>query len=287
MAVMNVYDSLKPWPDGTEIKALRIYQTFCMSVPSGRPPHETGRRIAEASDSVNLARRIIGTVPVESDGSAHFKVPARRELYFQALDADGLAVQSMRSATWVQPGERQACQGCHEPKHRAPVQPARVALALQRPPSEPTPDVDGTDPFSYPRLVQPVLDRKCVGCHTAHHEKLAAGVEGRPAPMLDSEVVSDPRLRRTKVYRSYSSLVHDYAFWRYGDHYRTIPGKFGARASKLYQMLKAGHHDVKLTDEEMHRITVWLDSSSNFYGVYEKQGGLAQLRGEIVMPTLE
>ena len=61
----------------------------------------------------------------------------------------------------------------------------------------------------------------------------------------------------------------------------------GSSASKLYQMLKEGHHDVKLSDEEMHRITVWLDSCSIFYGVYEKEGGLAQLEGKIVYPTLE
>jgi len=37
----------------------------------------------------------------------------------------------------------------------------------------------------------------------------------------------------------------------------------------------------------MHRIAVWLDSCSIFYGVYEKEGGEAQLRGEIVRPTLQ
>ena len=287
MAVMNVYDSIREWPEGTEIKALRIYQTYSMAVPSGRPPHETGRRIAEAGDSVNLARRIIGTVPVEEDGSAYFKVPALREVYFQALDKDGLAIQSMRSATWVQPGEMLTCQGCHEPKAKAIVPPKKVAIALKRKPSIPKPEADGTNPFSYPRLVQPVLDKKCVGCHTEHNKKLAAKtIKGKQAPLLDREIVKSRNLRGTQVYRSYDSLIN-LAFWSYGDHYRTIPGKFGAKASKLYQMLEKGHHDVKLTKEEMRRITVWLDSCSNFYGVYSKEGGEAQLRGEIAMPTLE
>ena len=280
MAVMNVYDSLKPWPENTEIKALRIYQTYPMAVPSGGPPHETGRRVAEASDSVNLARRIIGTVPVEKDGSAHFTVPALRELYFQALDKDGLAVQSMRSATWVQPGETLVCQGCHEPKHTAIAPPKTFATALKRKPSIPKPDVDGTNPFSYPRLVQPVLDKKCVACH----EK---GVNGKKGPPLDHTIVKDKRLKNTQVYRSYQSLIHNYAFLSYGDGYRTTPGKFGAKASKLYEILIKGHHGVKLTEEEMHRITVWLDSTSNFYGVYSKERGEAQLRGEEVWPTLE
>ncbi len=36
-----------------------------------------------------------------------------------------------------------------------------------------------------------------------------------------------------------------------------------------------------------HRLALWLDSASMFYGVYEKEGGEAQLRGEIPKPTLE
>ncbi|MBT4817322.1 MAG: hypothetical protein HON70_16580, partial [Lentisphaerae bacterium] len=69
--------------------------------------------------------------------------------------------------------------------------------------------------------------------------------------------------------------------------YRTTPGEFGARASKLYHLLVKGHHGVKLPPEDLHRITVWLDSCSLFYGVYEKEGGLAQLKGKIARPTLE
>ncbi len=280
MAVIDAYDSLKPWPEGTQIKALRIYQIYPCSVPSGNPPHEVGLRIKEAGDSVNLARRVVGTVPVEEDGSAYFTVPALKELYFQALDENGLAIQSMRSATWVQPGEFLTCYGCHEPKHRAVVQSKPRPLALQRAPSVPTPDVEGSSPFSFPLLVQPVLDRKCMSCHEKNVEK--------GAPPLDRTVVTSNTMRGrpTKVFRSYDSLK-DYAFTSYGDQYRTIPGKFGARASRLYQMLHAGHHDVQLTKEELHRITLWLDSLSNFYGVYEKEQGQTQLRGNIAYPTLE
>jgi len=52
-------------------------------------------------------------------------------------------------------------------------------------------------------------------------------------------------------------------------------------------LLTEGHYKVKLSAEEMHRITVWLDSCSPFYGVYEEEAGQAQLRGEVVRPTLE
>jgi hypothetical protein len=243
-----------------------------MSVPSGPNPHETGLRIASARDSVVPVRHVIGTVPVEEDGSAHFTVPANRELFFQALDKEGLAVQSMRSATHVRDGEQLVCAGCHEPKHRAVETSAKVPLALRRPPSRPVPDVDGSNPFSYPRLVQPVLDRHCVSCHEKHPDK---------APNLGREPIEN------RWYASYNNLVRKYGFHNYGDGYRTTPGRFGARASGLYNLLAKGHHDVALPREDLHRIVLWLDCTSMFYGVYEKEGGEAQLRGERAMPTLQ
>lgn len=275
LVLINVYDTLTPWPQHIKIKSLRVYQIVPMSVPSGAPPHETSLREPTAGDSVVLARYVLGTVPVEEDGSAHFSVPARKELFFQALDEKGLAVQSMRSATYLQPGEMLVCQGCHEPRHRAPETPGSIPMAMRRKPSNLKPDVDGTNPFSYPRLVQPVLDKQCVQCHQNHPNK---------APRLDREVVAKGR---QKWYASYHTLAPEYGFWKYGHRHRTIPGKFGARASKLYNMLQKGHHDVRLSNEEMHRITVWLDSCSIFYGVYEKEAGIAQLQGKIVYPTLE
>jgi len=275
LALVNVYDTLTPWPEDIKIKSLRVYQILPMTVPSGDPPHETSLREPTAGDSVVLTRYVLGTVPVEEDGSAHFTVPARKELFFQALDDNGLAVQSMRSATYLQPGETLVCQGCHEPRHRAPKTPLNIPAAMRRKPSELKSDVDGTNPFSYPRLVQPVLDKHCLQCHAENPDK---------APRLDREVIARGR---QKWYASYHSLAPKFGFWQYGGRHRTIPGKFGARVSKLYKLLQNGHYDVELSAEEMHRITVWLDSCSIFYGVYEKAGGIAQLEGKVVYPTLE
>ncbi|UCG48394.1 MAG: discoidin domain-containing protein [Phycisphaerales bacterium] len=278
LAVVNVYDTLKPWPETMKVKSLRVYQILPMTVPSGAPPHETSLREPTAGDSVVLTRYVLGTVPVEEDGSAHFTVPARKELFFQILDEDGLAIQSMRSATYLQPGEQLVCQGCHEPRHRAPGAPSRLPKAMTREPSKLKAGVDGTNPFSYPRLVQPVLDKHCAQCHADNPED---------APRLDSEVIAKGNGGRQRWYTSYHSLAPEYGFWSYGGRHRTIPGKFGARVSKLYKLLQEGHYDVKLSEEEMHRIVVWLDSCSIFYGVYEKEGGIAQLQGKVVYPTLE
>jgi hypothetical protein len=270
MAVVNVLNTLKPCPPGAKIKELRILQLLPCSVPSGFPPHETGQRIEGAGDSVVPARWVLGTVPVEADGSAYFKVPANRELFFQLVDDRGMAVQSMRSGTAVRKGEQLVCNGCHEPKHKAAATVSSVRLALRRAPSAPKPDVDGSNPFSYPRLVQPVLERVCIGCHEKNIAK---------APNLTRQPIAN------RWYASYGSLL-PYAFTNYRDHYRTVPGDFGARGSKLVQMLDHGHHDVKLSPEDFHRLTLWLDCSSIFYGVFEKEGGEAQLRGERASPSL-
>jgi len=215
---------------------------------------------------------VLGTVPVEEDGSAHFVVPAYRELFFQAIDERGMAINSMRSATHARNGEKLVCQGCHEHKSHASKTPAVVPIALRRAPSKPTPDVDGSNPFSYPRLVQPVLDRNCASCHEQNKDK--------KAPSLAKEPIAN------KFYASYNNLVK-FGFTAYGDGYRTIPGKFGARASKLIEMLENGHHDVKLSNEDFHRLTLWQDCMSMFYGVFEQEPGEAQLRGEIAHAKLE
>jgi hypothetical protein len=298
ITIADVYKSLHAWPSGTVITALRVWQVFPLSVASAEVTHNIGIQIPEGSDSINMARVVLGTVPVEKDGSAHFTVPAGVEIFFQALDANGCAVQSMRSATALVPGERLSCQGCHEPKAGAPEQaPVTASIAAKRPPSTPAPGPDGSNPFSYPRLVQPVLDKHCVACHA--EKTKAAKVGDKVPPRLDSEIATQPANnwmnKPTQYFTSYISLAQPYGYVSYGaggnwnspSFYRTFPGKFGAAASKLYPMLKAGHHDVKLSPDEMSRIVTWLDSVCQFYGVYEGPGGEAQLAGGTATPTLQ
>jgi hypothetical protein len=272
ISIVNVNDSWVPLPKDAKIKELRVLQIIPMSVPSGKPPHEVGLREPTSMDSVVLPRYVLGTVPVEADGSVHMTVPAQKEILFQLIDENGLAVQSMRSATYLQPNETLVCEGCHEQRHRAPLRPDNVPLAMRRAPSKPVPDAEGSNPFSYPRLVQPVLDRHCVSCHSP---------DGEAAPNLAREPI------KNHWYASYVSLVKDYGFYSYGNPVVTKPEAFGAKTAKLYHLLKNGHYDVKLSEEELHRLTLWLDCCSIFYGVYEKEGGLAQLQGDVVLPTLE
>jgi hypothetical protein len=117
-------------------------------------------------------KTVLGTTPVHEDGSAYFTVPARTPVYFQALDARGRVVQTMRSWSTLQPGETQSCVGCHEHKNQAPpTENYGHTLALRQPPA--TLDNQGKKPagFSFAREVQPILDRHCVRCH---HDREAA-----------------------------------------------------------------------------------------------------------------
>ncbi len=272
IAVTNVYDSDFHWPEGTEVAALRVIQVLPKTTPPVDQP-----RIGAATET--NARAVLGTVPVEPDGSAYFEAPVGKLIYFQALDRRGLAVQSMRSGTYVHPGETLVCQGCHEPKHRPPAANRGIALALQRPPSKLQPELDGSNPFNYPRLVQGVLDRHCVECH---RQRKAIDLSGAPGA-------------KHGWTRSYENLAPKYGFYftvsngtiNSGVHggSRTTPGRFGARAAPLLPYLDERHYGVRLSDDDFHRLTLWLDCNSEFYGAYHDP--LAQARGSVVTPQLD
>jgi len=272
VAVMNVYDSDFAWPAGAKVAALRIVQLLPKSTP---PPDKPRIGIARQTN----ARASLGTVPVEPDGSVHFQAPVGVPIYFQALDERGMAIQSMRSVTYVHAGERLTCQGCHEPKRRPPAPGGPLPLALRREPSPLRPDAAGSNPFSYVRLVQPVLDRHCAPCH---REKEAVDLSGEPKGKFGWTA-------------SYANLAEEFGFYfhvyngsiKTGVHggTRTVPGAFGARAAKLMDYLGPDHYGVALPPDALRRITLWLDLNSEFYGAYEKTE--AQARGEVVEPSLQ
>ncbi len=272
IAVMNVYDSDFDWPPDTEIDALRI-----IHVPPKTTSPVNQPRIGAARQT--NARAVLGAVPVEPDGSAYFEAPVGKAIYFQALDPQGRAVQSMRSATYVHPGEQLTCQGCHERKHTPPPAHQDLPLALRRNPSPIQPEPEGSRPFNYVRLVQGVLDRHCVDCHQQEGALDLSGVIEGPHGFS----------------RSYTNLASDFGFFYDSTNgslhrpgrggARTEAGRFGARAARLSEYLDESHYGVQLSEEDRRRIIVWLDANSEFLGAYEDAA--AQSRGEIVWPSLD
>ncbi|MEI7901845.1 MAG: NPCBM/NEW2 domain-containing protein [bacterium] len=271
VGLINVYDSIYPMTNLPRIVSLRIIQLLPKTTPFANNP-----RIGFGDQK--SARMVLGTVPVEDDGSAFFTMPVNRPVYFQALDAEGMAVQSMRSATYVHPGETLTCLGCHNSPTTGYGMSKSQPKALKRKPSALKPDLPGSKPFSYTLLVQPVLDKNCVACH------VKSAAEGKKAPDLSAGT----KKGGNDFFASYDSLRTFTFFWNeagWDNIPDSKPGKIGARASKLYQMLAKGHHDLKLSKEDLHRLTLWLDCNSDFYGSYENLP--EQKEGKVVWPTLE
>jgi hypothetical protein len=254
-----------PFPDGRRIVELRVFQVL----PKTDSHIANDPRIGYAN--AESARMLLGTAPVEQDGSAYFRAPAKKPLYFQAVDDSGRAVQSMRSITYLQPGERRSCIGCHEGPNVIP--PTGIPLAAGRPPSVLKGGPDGTIPMSFPRLVQPVIEAHCVKCHSP--------TSASPAkPSLVAEAKGDFTI-------SYDSLRKYVRWHEWGDksisQIATRPGRIGADESPLTQILSdQTHAALKIPDDDLRRIYLWLDANAPFYGVYEKSNRLAQRSGAVV-----
>ncbi len=261
--VSDVRKSLLPMPPDRQIAQLRVFQLL----PKSRSDGAADPRIGHP-DQAN-ARMLLGTVPVENDGSVYFRAPANKPLYFQAVDQAGRAVQGMRTVVYLQPGERRSCVGCHEPPGTAPE--SRPMLAAMRGPSAIEPGPDGTRPFGYPRLIQPLLDQYCTRCH-----------DGTAGPDK-SELVLTGALTEP-FSRSYENL-QPYLRWPSPDEV-TRPGQLGADSSPLAAVLTDDHHRqyVPLPDEVLRTFYLWLDAHVPFYGSYEVEDLRAQKMGRAIAP---
>jgi len=269
--VTDVRESHFPMPEDRRIVELRIFQVL----PKSRTHVANDPRIGYAN--AESARMLLGTVPVEADGSAYFRAPAGKPLYFQAVDNRGRAVQSMRSVTYLQPGERRACVGCHEPRNRTAVSRRPLPLATRRAPSAIKPGPDGTRPFSFPRLVQPVLGKHCVRCHDGDSgpDKSEIALTGEPAGQF------------TESYQNLKPFVKWYEWGGASiEPIVTRPGRIGADESPLTKVLTDAVHapHLKLEDDELRRLYLWLDGNAPFYGTYETETRLAQKTGRSVPP---
>ncbi len=264
ISLTNVYNSDFEWPTGTKIEALRIIQV--VPKPWSCP---LGNNMALGWSVGAVARMVLGTVPVEEDGSAYFLAPINCEIYFQALDSLGMAVQSMRSGTYVHQGENLSCLGCHENKWQTspPVSPS----AFTRPPSPITQEPEGSLPLNFHRLVKPVFENTCLPCH----EKEGKGLMSFE---YNTDFETPGELRKWAFYYDAASTSAST-----GQGMRSEAGNFGAQASKLGKALLKTHMD-RITPEEFRRVVVWLDANSmNMAACHDFE---AQMDGEVVWPLL-
>jgi len=205
-------------------------------------------------------KRILGTVPVEKDGSAYFEVPSDRFVFFQLLDKDGMMVQSMRSGTIIQSGEQQGCTGCHENRTESVPLSGGMPLAMRRQPSTLAGWHGGQRLFSYQREIQPIFDRHCVSCHDF----------GKAAGKV-LNLAGDRTIVFNASYIDLWSL--GYLSCIGGGPAQIQPARsWGSHRSKLAAVLREGHPDhggVKLSGKELESILTWIDLNAPYYPTYE------------------
>jgi len=151
-----------------KVKYLRVIQSDARTYTTWHKTYQTAGPAISATQADSV-KRILGTVPVESDGSICFEAPPGKALHFQLLDKDFRCIQTMRSFTGVMPGEVRGCLGCHELQNTAGVAApgrSKTGIALRKPPAKLTaPPWGASVSIGYERFVQPILDRYCGKCH--------------------------------------------------------------------------------------------------------------------------
>ncbi len=285
MVLTDVYQGLGEVPRGT-VRSLRIVQVFPKTTWLVNQP-----RIGVAGEE--NGRAILGTVPIEADGSAHFEVPAGKPLLFQVLDDRGMAFQTMRSLTFVQPGERTSCVGCHEHRMSSPLSEARPPLALRRAPSKIEPGELGGRPFGFVEVVQPVLDKHCVGCHGGEKTEAGLDLSGKPEEGFTRSYLAlcgPPKAWKSRQFDPALAESHLVPRFVQRNVIQMTPagGVYGARGSRLMRLLLDGHEEVELGPEDIRRLAAWVDMNATFYGVYDPAEQVRQLAGERVeMPDIQ
>jgi len=262
VVMSDVYVGLEGVPRGT-IKYLRVMETVPRPWAARRFWDGDSKYQQHAVVSMNThlhVKQLHGIVPVEEDGSAHFRVPADKNLFFQALDEDFMEVQRMRTFVNFRPGERRSCIGCHEMRKWAPA--SKPVLALRHPPHDPAPQPGeaAPRPLYYPTDVQPILDKHCVACHNPEKPEGDLDLSGELTELFN---------------RSYENILSKglVAVWREndpktGDASPIPPYTLGSHASRLITLIREGHEDVKLSREEFIALVTWVDANAPYYGSY-------------------
>jgi hypothetical protein len=231
------------------VKPITQRATISRDVPNGAP------------------KRILGIVPVDPDGSVSVRVPSGVPLQIQALDENFMAVMTERSFHYLHPGERRGCVGCHEQPGTS-LTPSQNLLT--RAPRELIPVLDQADGegISFPKHVQPVLDKHCIRCH---------GLDGGKAT-AKMNLIPDPTVRNN-FSRPYEALLaytrtiglkaksggEQNSISRPMDYY-ALGGSFIEKYTKAHVEKKTPGLDIK-KDEFQHFIN-WLDVNAQYGGTF-------------------
>ncbi len=239
-------------------------------------------------------KRILGTVPVEKDGSVNFKVPAGKALHFQLLDENYRCLQIMRSFTGVMPGETRGCVGCHELKNTTPSQ---SGIALTKPSKELTPPPWGSEvSIGYERFCQPILDKYCGKCHQGNgkaRETLDLTLRGglkeigitdekllpfkQPYLTLIGKFKMPRNIKMPKGMKKVNSKTPGFAIAgcipveylgaSFNSDETLKPMTMLSYTSPLIKMVMTGSHKgVKIEGNDLRRLIAWIDTNCVYRG---------------------
>ena len=220
-------------------------------------------------------KRVVGDATVYPDGSAYFEAPARTPLYFQCLDENNRAVQTMRSWSTLQPGEKASCVGCHEDKDQVPLPQGYTSLALRSGVQKLEPFYGESRGFSFPKEIQPILDAKCVECHRQKGEMDLSG-----APVVDE--VAKRRWNQAYLNLTGAALAERKRGAFQGDagsgpcvwvSSQSVPEMIpprsvGSMASPMIDLLLDGHGE--LNRQELDKFIAWIDLGVPYCGDYRE-----------------
>jgi hypothetical protein len=237
-----------------EIKSLLVLETL------PKPINFSGGMEPLSHGGTFTLERVLGTVPVEEDGSAFMELPADRSLFFVALDAEGNSVKRMQSFLAVRPGETTSCSGCHEQRSMTPVMnDANTVQAMSHKPSVISPVTNTPDVFDFPRDIQPILDRYCVSCHDTDQREGNVLLAGDRGPLYSHSY--------------YTLTIHSQvADGRNLAESNYVPRGIGSSASPLMRKIDGSHYDVTVSDHERTMIRLWIESGAAYPGTYAALG---------------
>jgi len=279
-AVQNVYvgPGLKRVKRGAA-KKLRVIALEFRALGIGRNSNRGPAGGAMVTTPVSIdngswdVKKVLGDIPIEADGSACFEVPARTPVYFQIIDERGCAIQTMRSWSTLQPGETYACIGCHENKNETTLSTAAGAtLATRKGPRKPTGFYGPPRGFSFPREIQPILDKHCIRCHdgrkkTEANRKSFSLLSKGNVDRRAKRIWSDSYLALTK--RGKQTPLANWISPQSGPS-MLAPYHAGAARSKLITILEKGHEKTKLSREDLDKFACWLDLLVPYCGDYRE-----------------
>ncbi|UCF37254.1 MAG: hypothetical protein JSU96_21115 [Acidobacteriota bacterium] len=246
--------------ESAAVKRLRVLEGI---------PYSEGTQPSSAAAVATMHRRLLGEVPIESDGSFFVEVPANIPVQLQLLDEDSMAIRSC-SWIWVRNKEPRGCIGCHEDGELTPEN--RMVAAVEKPPFKLILNARQRRTIDFSRDIMPIVAEKCstAACHGAgtHGPDLSRGNReaGEYAAAVYERLIEPVPAHESGLLGRYvnrgeartSPLI-----WHLLGRNTSRPWDSSVDSSRQVFALESGI----LTDSERKAFIEWIDFGAHFEGL--------------------